>query len=134
PTPKDSRQEDLFKYVLERDFDSSTPVPDTLTKLTERKRLLSLPDSDLRAMVRSSEGSEVLGNAGLTWEAVAGKIGLDAKTWEALIPNMGYMALLRNLRNFEKEGVSDTVLDEVARRLADPEEVAKSRQLPFRFL
>lgn len=134
PTPKDARQEDLFKYVMERDFDSSTPVPDTLDKLAERKRLLALPDSDLRALVRSSEGSEVLGNAGLTWEAVAGKIGLDAKTWESLIPNMGYMALLRNLRNFEKEGVSDAVLDEVARRLADPEEVAKSRQLPFRFL
>ena len=93
-----------------------------------------MPTDELRTLVRSSEGSEVLKNAGLTWEAVAGSIGLDAKTWEALIPNMGYMALLRNLRNFEKEGVSDTVLDEVARRLADPEEVAKSRQLPFRFL
>lgn len=134
PSPKDLHQEVLFKHVIERDFDSSTAVPEELTKLTERKRLMSLPKDDLRNLVRSKDGSEVLKNAGLTWEAVAGSIGLDAKTWEALIPNMGYMALLRNLRNFEKEGVSDAVLDEVARRLADPEEVAKSRQLPFRFL
>jgi hypothetical protein len=47
---------------------------------------------------------------------------------------MGYMALIRNLRNFEEKGVSDAVLDQVAARIADPEEVAKSRQLPFRFL
>lgn len=134
PTPKDAKQEILFKHVIERDFDSTTAVPEELTKLVERKRLLSLPDSDLRDLLRSDAGSESLRNAGLTWEAIAGKIGLDASIWEALIPTMGYMALIRNLRNFEKEGVSDAVLDQVAERLADPEEVAKSRQLPFRFL
>lgn len=88
----------------------------------------------LRNLLKSNGGSAALKHAGLTWEAVAGTVGLDAEIWEALIPNMGYMALIRNLRNFEKEGVSDKVLNEVAARLADPTEVAKSRQLPFRFL
>jgi hypothetical protein len=59
---------------------------------------------------------------------------MDAKAWEAVIPSMGYMALLRNLRNFEEKGVSEAVLEKVAARISDPEEVAKSRQLPFRFL
>jgi hypothetical protein len=46
---------------------------------------------------------------------------------------MGYMALLRNLRNFDEAGVSNQVADQVITRLKDPAEVAKSRQLPFRF-
>ncbi|MEU6408906.1 LAGLIDADG family homing endonuclease [Microbispora sp. NPDC046933] len=40
---------------------------------------------------------------------------------------------LRNLRNFDEAGVSDEVAEKVAARLADPEQVARSRQLPFRF-
>ena len=47
---------------------------------------------------------------------------------------MGYMALLRNLRNFDQAGVSDQVAAQVAARLADPAQVARSRQFPFRFL
>ncbi|HEX2143332.1 MAG TPA: TROVE domain-containing protein [Glycomyces sp.] len=41
---------------------------------------------------------------------------------------------LRNLRNFDAAGVSDAVAAEVAARLADPDEVARSRQMPMRFL
>lgn len=134
PTPKDTTQSDLFKFAIERAKDSSAVAPESLKMAENRKKLLSLPKDKLRDLVISEEGSAALKAAGLTWENVAGEIGLDAKTWEALIPNMGYMALLRNLRNFEQAKVSDKVLDEVARRLADPEQVAKSRQLPFRFL
>jgi hypothetical protein len=47
---------------------------------------------------------------------------------------MGYMALLRNLRNFDRAGVPDPVAARVAERLADPAQVARSRQLPMRFL
>ena len=57
-----------------------------------------------------------------------------AKLWSALIPSMGYMALLRNLRNFDESGVTDEVASVVAARLSDPDQVAKSRQFPFRFL
>ena len=58
----------------------------------------------------------------------------DAKFWEAVIPQMGYMALLRNLRNFDDAGISDEKAKWVANRLADPVEVSKSRQFPMRFL
>lgn len=57
-----------------------------------------------------------------------------AHLWSALIPSMGYMALLRNLRNFDEAGVPDAAAQAVAARLADPAEVAKSRQFPFRYL
>jgi hypothetical protein len=59
---------------------------------------------------------------------------MDAQAWEAIIPSMGYMARLRNLRNFEKAGVDRKVLQVVADELADPAAVAESRQFPYRFL
>jgi hypothetical protein len=40
---------------------------------------------------------------------------------------------LRNLRNFDEAGISDEVAARVIAKLADPAEVARSRQLPFRF-
>src|SRR5690606_21313864 len=50
-----------------------------------------------------------------------------------LIPQMGYMALLRNLRNFVQAQVAPAVLQQVAARLADPNEVAASKQFPYHF-
>jgi len=44
------------------------------------------------------------------------------------------MALLRNLRNFDEAGVGDDVAARVAAKLSDPDEVARSRQFPYRFV
>ena len=65
----------------------------------------------------------------------ARKAAFTAK-WEELIDSdkLGYMALLRNLRNIIEAEVSDTHMRKVCNRLRDPIEVGKSKQLPFRFL
>ena len=59
-----------------------------------------------------------------------------AKKWEELIDSgkLGYMALLRNLRNFLENGVSRDALTDVAKRLCDEYEIIRSKQFPFRFL
>lgn len=56
--------------------------------------------------------------------------------WEELIASgqLGYMAMMRNLRNMLEANVSDAHVTTVCRHLADPESVARSRQFPFRFL
>ena len=81
-------------------------------------------------------GAERLADAGITWEALAGWLQgpMDKAAWEAVIPSMGAMALTRNLRNFDEAGVSDEVAAQVAARISDPAEVARSRQFPFRYL
>ena len=58
------------------------------------------------------------------------------KLWEELIDSgkLGYMALLRNLRNMLDNDVSIDKIESVAARLADEKEVLHSKQLPFRFL
>lgn len=69
----------------------------------------------------------------LTWESELSANGNTAKTWEKLINSgkVGYMALLRNLRNIIKANPSN--IQKVYDIIQDPERVRKSRQLPFRF-
>lgn len=132
PGARDERQGDLFRHALDRRHQRANPLPASLTVLAARAELLATP-VDRRARLTDSA---VLGTAGMTWEALAGwrQSTMDAAAWSAIIPTMGYLALLRNLRNFDRAGVGDAVAETVAAKLADPGEVARSRVLPMRFL
>lgn len=70
-----------------------------------------------------------------TWESkLSATKGEDKSVaWEEAIPTMGYMALLRNLRNFIKEDIDDIVFKGVLAKIADRDQVKKSKQFPFRF-
>ena len=75
-----------------------------------------------------------------TWEVELSGAKLKGKTkkqvWEELIDSnkLGYMALLRNLRNILDEDVSVEHIKKIAIKLSDEKEVLNSKQLPFRFL
>lgn len=75
-----------------------------------------------------------------TWEVElsnAGQTGRSKKSvWEELIVSgkLGYMALLRNLRNILQEGVSSEHLQIACNTIADKNQVLKSKQMPYRFL
>ncbi|WP_039800799.1 TROVE domain-containing protein [Nocardia araoensis] len=127
----------LFTHALDRRYGRETGLPATLAVLRARAELMTRPVEQRRALFDDPERARAtLRTAGMTWEAVAGWLQgpMEAKVWEALIPTMGYMAKLRNLRNFDQAGVSDAVAADVAAELADPNQVARSRQLPMRFL
>ncbi|MBR3973513.1 MAG: TROVE domain-containing protein [Oscillospiraceae bacterium] len=67
-----------------------------------------------------------------TWETELSARGNTKEVWDELIASgkVGYMALLRNLRNIVN---AKAALEPVLKIIADPEQVKKSRQLPFRF-
>jgi len=83
-----------------------------------------------------------------TWETELSALGQQAfaskearamafrQKWEELLRSgrLGYMALLRNLRNILETDVSAEAVVEVCATLADRQAVARSKQLPFRFL
>lgn len=83
-----------------------------------------------------------------TWEtelSALGQLNFDSDEakalafkakWEELIDSgkLGYMALLRNLRNIQEAGVSYAHFEKVCARIADAGEVAKAKQFPFRYL
>ncbi len=134
PTPDPGKpwQGDLFQHGLDRRHDRDRDIPVALPMLRARALLLDTPVEDRRALL----GGELFREAGMTWEAAAGWLQgpMDAQAWEAVLPDMGSMARLRNLRNFDEAGVSDVVATKVAAGIADPDQVAKARQLPMRFL
>ena len=70
----------------------------------------------------------------MTWETELSANGNNAKTWEKLIDSgkVGYMALLRNLRNIINANPSN--IEKVFADIENPEKVKKSKQLPFRYL
>lgn len=83
-----------------------------------------------------------------TWETELSRVGKQhfkskgdrekaiKHTWQELIASgrMGYMAMLRNLRNMILQGVDNGTIELICSKISNPDEVRKSKQLPFRFL
>ena len=67
------------------------------------------------------------------WETELSANGNTKESWEKLIAEnkLGYMAMLRNLRNIVKANPSN--ISKVYEKLENKEQVLKSKQLPFRF-
>jgi len=74
-----------------------------------------------------------------TWEATKSKAGQDKRdnkeTWEELIlsKKMGYMAVLRNLRNILEAKVSKETIEAALNFLCNEKAVRNSKQFPYRF-
>ncbi len=83
---------------------------------------------DERRAALRERGPDALARAGFSWERLSGWLpgGMDAEAWEMVIPSMGVMALVRNLRNFDEAGISDAAIDTVIAKITDAEEVARS--------
>ncbi|WP_116952402.1 TROVE domain-containing protein [Jiangella endophytica] len=134
--PRDEAQSALFRWLLDRRHGRAATATATATArlpvVTAHTALQAIPPGERRQHL----DADTLAAAGVTWESLAGWLGgpLGRTAWEAIIPSTGYMALLRNLRNFDHAGVSDAVAERVAAKLADPGEVRRSRQFPFRFV
>ena len=132
PKPVAPWQSELFKFCLDRRRHDATPG-ESLARIGAAMTLEALPEDRRRSVLKADP--DRLAAAGFTWERLSGWLpgGMDAEAWEAIIPSMGYMALLRNLRNFDQAGISVGTKNLVQAKLADPEQVARSMQFPFRF-
>ncbi len=106
PKAKDEAQQELFNQIAK----DSLPVPYTWE--TELSQL------GQRAFASETEKQQA-----------------KAAKWEELVLSgkVGYMALLRNLRNIVTQG-TDVALTGALKQIADKNKVLRSKQLPFRFL
>lgn len=134
PKPSAPWQTALFRHLLDRRHNRPDGPPPILGTFAIDRELMEMPVEQRRSVL-TPEGSIKLSAAGWTWERLSGWLpgGMDVAAWEAVIPAMGYMALLRNLRNFDQAGISAETRARLQAKLADPEEVARSRQFPYRF-
>lgn len=116
PKPVNEKQSTLLQYILRKDRDGSH------TKAWES---LSDKGKELLPFIKSSVTED---DGSVSWER---SVSAGA-SWDSVVRKMGYMALLRNLRNFLKD-TTFTEWDYVISVLTDKNEVLKSKQLPFRF-
>jgi hypothetical protein len=137
PEPTGERQSAVFHYLLDRRHGREDIVADPalLPVVAARQALEAIPVAERRALLGEADVQERFRAAGVTWEWLSGWLDgpMDGTAWDAVIPSMGYMALLRNLRNFDEAGIPAATRDRIAAKLADPAEIASSRQLPLRF-
>jgi TROVE domain len=130
-------QGDLFKYILdERHHPENATVPETNKTLTNYRQLMAVPVEGRHDLLSTPGAAEMLSEAGMTWESLAGWLQgpMDKKAWEAIIPSMGAMALVRNLRNFDEAEVSDKVAGVVCEKISDTENIRLSKMFPYRML
>ena len=130
--PTNEAQSALYKFLLDRRRHQPTAHPGLLPKMSRTLMVEALPAGERtpERLAAILEDRDVV----MSWERVAGWLNgpMTAAAWEAVIPTMGYFALLRNLNNFDRAGISKRARDQVAFRLV--EDVRGSKVLPFRLL
>lgn len=141
-TPVEAQNDALLRHLIDRRHAyNTTPIPAELSMLRGRAELEAMPVEQRRAFVEAAEHNDHdaytrLRQAGMTWEWLGSWLNgpMDATAWKVALPTIGYMAALRNLRNLDEAGLPDDLAQALADRLADPAQVARSRQFPYRFL
>lgn len=115
---------DLANYFIKGTVSpEGTPVAYARKELAKRKTF----DNHAKKLAKSS---------GANWEVIVSQFGGTKEVWTFLMENnlIGYMAMLRNLRNFMKAGVTDDTINMICDYLSNKDNVLRSKQLPFRFM
>lgn len=117
---------EVAKYFITGKIEDPAKTP----IIAVRKELVKKTEFD-------DEARDLAKKSQVNWEVLLSQFGKEKnKVWSFLIENglVGYMALLRNLRNILEAKVSSDVIQKVSDKLSNKDEVEKSKQLPFRFL
>ena len=101
--------------------------------------LPALVQAHLAAMASTNpaEWRALVAKANLPWEALPTEANADAGVWSAMLPFMGLTALIRNLGNLARLGVTNPLSEGEAiavKRIANEEDIRKSRVHPFSVL
>lgn len=127
----------LFGHLHARMRNRNVEVPAELRLLRAYEALWALPLAQRRKLITEPGAAGKLNDAGMTHEVLVSWLNraLDGPAWAAIVANMGYLALLKNLNAISTaDGVTAATLDLVAQRIADPGEVARAGVLPMQIL
>lgn len=128
PTPADNSRRALFGWLTDKDVDKWAPAGEV--DLPEQVRLL--------VAFRSAETAEqqiaLLDRLHARWDLLADS-AKGAKVWAAIARTMGPQALRMNLNTLQRHGVLEdqAMVRTIADRLADENEIRRSRQFPYQF-
>jgi 60 kDa SS-A/Ro ribonucleoprotein len=129
PTPTDNVRRALFGWLTDKPIEKWAPAgADDLP--TEIRALAAY-----RAAQTEAEQVETLRHARFRWDLLA-DAARGPLVWKAIARQMGPQALRMNLSTLRRHGALDDteIVEFVAARIADAEEIRQSRQFPYQYL
>ncbi|MFZ5833356.1 MAG: TROVE domain-containing protein [Planctomycetota bacterium] len=132
PTPGDNARRAMFGWLTDKPVEKWAPA--TAADLPEQVRLLEA----YRAAGSPETQLEALAKLDVRWDLLA-DAAKGPEVWKAIALKMGPQALRMNLNTLVRHEVigpnsDNETVDYVATRLADPDEIRRSRQFPYQFL
>jgi 60 kDa SS-A/Ro ribonucleoprotein len=129
PTPKDNARRALFGWLTDKEVEKWAPA--TADDLPGEVCVLDA----YRKSASADEQASLLNGAKLRWDLLA-DAARGPNVWKAIARQMGPQALRMNLNTLLRhEALSDAeMVDFVAGKIADAEEIRASRQFPYQFL
>lgn len=123
PVPVDKERNTLFSWIVGKDVTEYHPPMDLL-------QILRYWQSDT-----AEEQADIIAECRVRWDLLA-DAAKGPVAWKAIARQMGHQALRMNLNTLMRHGVFDDaeMVDFVATRIGDPEEVGKARQFPYQYL
>lgn len=148
PKPATEVHNALYRYVVTKDLGTrevsrgeNGGVIKTSTYSQISSNLLPQVVKDFEAIQVETDIEKVVAmiasNRSLTWEMIPTEMLGQAQVWKALLPNLPFTAMLRNLARMTANGTLKPLADEtsyVASRLTNELGIAKSRVHPIAIL
>lgn len=148
PKPATEVHNALYRYVVTGDFGTrevsrgeNGGVIKTSTYSQISSNLLPQVVKDFEAIQVETDIEKVVAmiasNRSLTWEMIPTEMLGQAQVWKALLPNLPFTAMLRNLARMTANGTLKPLADEtsyVVKRLTNELGIAKSRVHPIAIL
>lgn len=128
PTPVDNSRRALFGWLTDKEIAKWAPASEV--DLPEQVRLLVA----FRAAETADRQITLLSRLHARWDLLADS-AKGAQVWAAIARTMGPRALRMNLNTLKRHGVFEdaAMVRTVADRLADENEIRRSRQFPYEF-
>lgn len=121
PKPASEKLSALFRYAVRGECDAAL-----LPQVAAFEALKQVQTPEERA--------RLIAEGRLPHEVVTGVGGLDKECWRALVPQMPFMALLRNLNTLHRHGVLEEFKEHITQKLTNEQALRASKVFPFQFL
>lgn len=129
PTPKDNARRALFGWLTNKPV--AQWVPATMADLPDEVRALQA----YRSAEHAGDQIAILQRNKFRWDLLADGVRAPV-VWKSIARQMGPQALRMNLNTLLRHGVLEDreIVDFVAERIADRDEITQSRQFPYQYL
>ncbi len=129
PTPKDNARRALFGWLTDKELEKWAPA--TEADLPEQVQSLIAYRKAQSIEVQARIANEL----SIRWDLLA-DAALGPRVWKAIARQMGPQALRMNLNTLLRHEVLNDreMVDYVASRIADADDIRRSRQFPYQFL